>query len=497
MTSPRRTLIRAGHVIAFDGRGHRLLRDGAVVVEGERILHVGPRFEGRVDETVDARNRVVTPGLISTHAHIAGSPLDRSFIEDTGRAQFYYSGLFEMLPVRDAAQDEAGSRACIDFSMAELLRGGVTTVLEIGQLGDDVADQAARFGLRVYVGLSFRSGRWLTRDGRRVQWEWDEARGREGLARALAFHERREGAHGDLVRCCLAPAQVDTCTAELLQAAKRAADERGCPITLHASQSVVEFNEMLARHGQTPVAWLAKLGFLGPRTILGHAIIIGGSSWTNYPAGDVRLLADTGCSVAHAVWVFARRGIAMESFARYREAGVNLSLGTDTNPQSVIEAMRWAAVLSKTVERSTEATTAAHVFDAATLGGARALGRDDLGRIAPGARADLVLWRARSWGMTPLRDPVKNIVYNATAEDVDRVYVNGRLVVDGGRVLAANEEAILDALQAAGERMWPRMRAHDWAGRGADELSPPSYPEWRDGSIPPSSPVAGAGADRE
>jgi hypothetical protein len=81
--------------------------------------------------------------------------------------------------------------------------------------------------------------------------------------------------------------------------------------------------------------------------------------------------------------------------------------------------------------------------------------------------------------MTPLRDPVKNIVYNATAEDVDRVYVNGRVVVDGGRVLAADERAILDALQSGGERMWPRMREFDRAGRDADELSPPSYPPWR------------------
>ena len=70
-------------------------------------------------------------------------------------------------------------------------------------------------------------------------------------------------------------------------------------------------------------------------------------------------MADAGCSVAHAVWVFARRGVAMESFARYRAAGVNMSLGTDTNPQSVIEAMRWAAVVSKMMERNTEATTAA------------------------------------------------------------------------------------------------------------------------------------------
>jgi cytosine/adenosine deaminase-related metal-dependent hydrolase len=80
--------------------------------------------------------------------------------------------------------------------------------------------------------------------------------------------------------------------------------------------------------------------------------------------------------------------------------------------------------------------------------------------------------------MTPLRDPIKNIVYNATDEDVDRVYVGGRLVVDGGRVLAADEKAILRALQAGGERMWPRMADHDWAGRAADVLSPPTYPVW-------------------
>ncbi|MBI2159495.1 MAG: hypothetical protein HYU25_03730 [Candidatus Rokubacteria bacterium] len=97
MTAPKRTAIRARWIIAFDSRGHRLLRDGVVVLEGDRILHVGPRFDGRVDETLDVSDRVLTPGLISTHAHIAGSPLDRSFIEDRGSPQFWYSGLFEML----------------------------------------------------------------------------------------------------------------------------------------------------------------------------------------------------------------------------------------------------------------------------------------------------------------------------------------------------------------------------------------------------------------
>jgi len=294
----------------------------------------------------------------------------------------------------------------------------------------------------------------------------------------VQFFEKHDGAHGGLVRCYFAPAQVDTCTPELLLEAKQRADEAHRPFTLHTSQSVVEFNEMLQRHGKTPIAWLDDLGVLGENTVLGHAIIVGGSSWTNYPAGDVAIMAEAGCSVAHAPWVFARRGVLMESFALYRKAGVNVALGTDTNPQSVIEAMRWAAVCSKIVERNTEATTAADAFDAATLGGAHALGRDDLGRIAAGATADLVLWKASSWGMTPLRDPIKNIVYNATAEDVDRVWVGGRLVVDRGRVLAADEAKILADLQAAGARMWPRMKQFDWAGRSADELSPLSYREW-------------------
>jgi cytosine/adenosine deaminase-related metal-dependent hydrolase len=484
---PRRIAIRAGHVIAFDGRGHRLLRDGTVILDGDRIAAVGRRVDTPTEdasETIDAPDAVLTPGLISTHAHIGGSPLDRSFIEDRGNPQFFYSGLFELLPVRGAAQDEDATRACVDFSMAELLRGGVTTVMEIGGAIEHVAVRAADYGLRVYAGLAFRSGRWLTRDGRRVEWEWDEELGRRGLAQAIELHKRWDGAHGDLVRCFFSPAQVDTCTPELLQASKRAADERGRPWQVHASQSVVEFNEMLARHGKTPIAWLRDLGVLGRNAILGHAIVIGGSSWTNYPAGDIAIMADAGCSVAHAVWVFARRGIVMESFARYRRGGVNMSLGTDTNPQSVIEAMRWAAVVSKIVERTTEVTTAAHVFDAATLGGARALGRDDLGRIAPGAQADMVLWKGASWGMTPLRDPVKNIVYNATAEDVDRVWVGGRLVVDAGRVLAADEKTLFAALQAGGERMWPRMHRFDWAGRGVDALSPQTYPEW---TPPPTS----------
>ena len=288
-TRERRTLIRAGWIIAFDGRGHRLLRDGVVVVEGDRIVHVGPRFDGTVDETVDARDRVLTPGLITTHAHIGGSPLDRSFIEDRGSPQFWYSGLFEFLPVRGGAQDDEAGRACVDFSMAELLRGGVTTVH-----GDRRPRrlrrraQAARYGLRVYMGLSFRSGPGTPATAAGWCGSGTRRRAGAGLPRAVDFFEKHDGAHGGLVRCYFSPAQVDTCTPELLQEAKRRADE--ARPALHGAHRAVgrRVQRDAARHGKTPIAWLNDLGVLGDNTVLGHAIIVGGSSWTNYPAGDVK-----------------------------------------------------------------------------------------------------------------------------------------------------------------------------------------------------------------
>jgi 5-methylthioadenosine/S-adenosylhomocysteine deaminase len=108
-----RTVIRASHVIAFQDGGHRHLRDGVVVYEDDRIAHVGPQYDGPADATIDATNKVVTPGLINTHTHLSESPLDKSFVEDRGPRQFYLSGLFEFLSARDGAITDAARRACV------------------------------------------------------------------------------------------------------------------------------------------------------------------------------------------------------------------------------------------------------------------------------------------------------------------------------------------------------------------------------------------------
>jgi cytosine/adenosine deaminase-related metal-dependent hydrolase len=473
-----RIRIDGGVVVAYQAGGHRVLTDGVVVVEGNEIVHVGKSFDGHVDRVIDARNAIVTPGFINTHTHLSESPLDKSFVEDRGRRQFYYSGLFEMLPARSAGIDHDGRTACVDYSMGELLRTGTTTVMEIGGIGDYTADAAQKAGLRAYIANSYRSGRWFTPDGKRVAYSWDEEAGRQNFRKAVEFIERVDGRANGRIKGFLSPSQVDTCTEELLRLSKQASDEMQVPLALHTSQSTNEFQEMIHRNGCTPVEWLHEIGFLGEWNILGHVIIIAGSSWAQYAGDDLALLADAGASVAHCVWVFARRGIAMESFPRYLAAGVNMTLGTDTAPQSMIEALRWTAVLGKIQARETQVSTAADVFNAATLGGANMLHRDDLGRIAPGAKADVLIWRRDSLFMSPLRDAIKNIVYNATPEDLRMVMVDGRVVLDDGQPLFVDQQAANLAVQHAGDRMWSELQAGDWAKRTADELAPQSFAAW-------------------
>ncbi|MFZ6762570.1 chlorohydrolase family protein [Pseudoroseomonas sp. WGS1072] len=474
-----RTLIRASHIIACQDGGHRHLKDGVVVVEDDKILHVGRDFDGTVDQTIDAAGKVVTPGFINTHAHLSESPLDKSFVEDRGPRQFYLSGLFEFLSARDGAITEEARRACIAYSMPELLRTGTTTIMEIGRHGDVVAEHAARCGIRAYIGQGYRSGRWYTDNGRTVDYEWTEDDGVGAMDAAIDFIERVDGREGGRIKGFLTPMQIDTCSEALLRRSAEASKAMGVPLALHVSQSVPEFHEMTRRHGCTPIEWLQRIDFLSERCILGHCIIPGESSWANYQADDIGILADTGANVAHAVWVFARRGIAMESFARYQARGVNMTIATDTCPQSMIEAMRWTSVVSKIVDRRTQVATAADVFNAATLNGAKALGRDDLGRIAPGAKADLLIWGGESLFMTPLRDPIRNIVFSATAEDLETSIIDGRVVMQDQVVPGYDPVELGRAVQKGAEAMWAGMKSRDWAGRDIEQLSPSSFPAFK------------------
>ena len=159
------------------------------------------------------------------------------------------------------------------------------------------------------------------------------------------------------------------------------------------------------------------------------------------------LLAETGTRVAHCPLVFSRYGQMMESFGQYVKAGVSMAIGTDTQPHNMLEEMRLAATLGRIGGRHVEDTNIGEVFHAATIGGADALGRDDLGRIAIGAKADIVLVDLTHPAMRPVRDPLRSLVYSAADRAVKEVYVDGRQLVRDGTVLTVDRDAAADTLQ--------------------------------------------------
>src|SRR5581483_468578 len=202
-----------------------------------------------------------------------------------------------------------------------------------------------------YVVPMYRSARWHSPDGRRVLYEWSPDGGLPALERAAEFVRRYRGAHDGRVGSFLGPAQVDTCTPELLRRTADLAEQLDVPVTIHAGQAVIEFQEIGRRHGLTPVEFLREVGLLNRRLIVGHGLFVSGHPQVVFPNGrDLELLAASGATVAHCPWVFGRRGITMHSYPRYLRAGVNVALGTDTFPQDMLHEMRMAAVLGKVVE---------------------------------------------------------------------------------------------------------------------------------------------------
>jgi cytosine/adenosine deaminase-related metal-dependent hydrolase len=455
-----KTRIDASFIIAFDGTGHRYLRDGQLVYEGDTILYVGKGYPGRVDDVIDAAGKIVSPGFIDTHIHMQESVLDRSFVEGGGSPEFGGDTLIDFLMPRSRAMDASMRRVCTEYSLAEVLRSGATTCVEMGGDVRDLVDLVPRYGNRIYFAPMFNSADWFSPDGKTVDYAWKADEGRGELDRVVGWIREFDGEFDGLLQGMLCPAQADTCTEGLLRRAREQADELGVPLTIHTSQSEYEVDNMVARTGKTPVAWMEDIGFLRDDVLLGHTIYLSGTRWTDHPAGDIEIIAEAGASVAHSPWVFCRDGMAMDSFSKYQRAGINLALGTDTCPQNMIQSMRLASIFSKAQEGNPRVTTGADVFNAATLGGAKALGRPDLGRLSPGAKADIVIFSGDSMNMVPVRDPVNNIVFSAEMEDVETVVVNGKVVLDGGEVLGQGEDRL---------------------GRTVDLLSPLSFEHWDDG----------------
>lgn len=468
---------RADVVIAYDPTAddHVYRRDLDVIFDQSGILHLGDGWDGSVDREIDGRGFMVMPGLVDIHSHPSSEPGNKGMTDEVGSPRLYNSSLYEFLWLFRA--DAEGIPHLNHVAWSELLMSGVTTLVDLSFPSDGWLDRAAASGLRMVMAPMYRNGRWFTRNGYTVEYELDDAAGRKAMEEAFRLIDSAQTHASGRLSGMACPAQIDTCTEELLRASIAAASERNIPIQTHAGQAIVEFHEMVRRTGLSAVQWLDQLGFLGPNASIAHAIFLDNHPWVRWPTHtDMARLAETGTSVAHCPTVFGRRGVTLRDLGSYLASGINVGIGTDTFPHNMLEELRHAAVYARITAESHAAVTTGQVFRAATLGGAKLLGRDDIGRLVRGAQADLVMVDLTHPMMRPTRDPLKSLINAAADRAVAHVFVQGRQVVADGKVLTMDYVSASAGLEEAQRRALAKASSLDWAGRSVNELSPPSLP---------------------
>lgn len=491
-----KTRIRASWIVGHEGGAHRLWKDAELVYEDDKVLFVGTAFEGETDRTIDATGKLVCPGFIDTHVH-SGHRASHRLISDTGRPIYFGQPFLEISVPREGKtvlgdprylkHGDAGADAALElnarFTVAELLRNGVTTFIEFGsqlRVQEALQSQVETMGTRAYLGPGYDCGRWVADEKGRLKRIRNDEMGREGLKTALDFFERSDGAAGGRIRGILVPREVETSSVDILKQTCEVADKTGLPIATHAAYSVLEFHDIVREHSMTPIELLDEIGLLRPTMNIGHGNFISDNANLNYAMKrDLELMGRAGVSISHCPINIVRRGRVLDHWQKYQNAGVNLTIGSDTYPRDMIMNMRTASYLGKVMSGSYFAATSGEALAGATLGGAISVGRNDLGRLAPGAQADIVIidFSGRnSLRYGPVRDPIKSLVECGVGDDVDTVIVAGKTCMENGIIPGVDIPALLEEAQAAGENVWATLPDWDPLGRAAESACPWCYP---------------------
>jgi len=455
----RHCVIEAGWALVHDGERARLQRDASIVIEGGRIAEVrGGRMRGRLPR-VDATQLLVMPGWISGHTHVAGGTVTRGLFE--GRRSYARA-----LQLAEGLDDDALD-AITALNLAELLRSGCTTQLDQAlslRQAKSYVRVARRWGVRAYPagmvpGIARLFPIWQRRS---------DAALHDSVADTLAEIEANlrfaleiDGAEDGRIRPMMAPHAADTHTPETLRALVAAARQLGHGIHLHLCQGRGETEAVQRAWGARPVAWLEQHGVFGERVFGAH---LSAPDLVNDPAILRR---------HRFTYVTCPSGGGASGFTQpwpeLLAAGINTNIGIDTHSNDYVENLklavikgeaRWSLARAASPVPMTRPTMELAV-EAATLGAARGLGRDDLGRIAAGACADLCAidvsgFFTGSGALPP--EPLTNLLY-ANGLAVRHVMTDGNFQVFDGRLVVDDEVQVAARAGAAVQQLWAQLRA--------------------------------------
>jgi cytosine/adenosine deaminase-related metal-dependent hydrolase len=481
----RSLLIRHATVIyPCRARGEPPIVDGWLRADGPAITALGPEPcpDGSAGEVIDARGKVLIPGLVNTHHHFFQS-VTRAV--PAGSREWSLGWLRAMYPLWQEL-DEPAAQAAARVAAAELLLTGATTSADFAYLYPDhradildVEVAAVReLGLRLHVVRGCTpvlEGR-VAEELARVP-GFDRVRLVETAPEILAALERGVARYHDpgrfsMCRLAVGPTAVPYDDPDLLDRLRRLSEEAGLGRHTHLTSRPDDVERCRDLHGRRPTEYLRDIGWLGERAWLAHC--------TMHTPDDIRVLAATGTGVAHCPSQNMRLGVPVGPIPEMRAAGVQVGIGVDgaasNDGGTMLGELRLVLLAHRLAGTHADYPperwlSPADVLWMATRDGAAILGRADLGRLEPGCAADLVLVDLRQVGYAGgLHDPLGTLLMAGDSSVVDTTIVNGEVVVRDGALTRARLAPIIRAANDAAAAMVER--AHARTGLDFGSLAP-------------------------
>jgi cytosine/adenosine deaminase-related metal-dependent hydrolase len=448
-------LIKGWYVVTMNAT-RDIIRNGAVAVKGNKILEVGKAADlekkYKAKEVVGGDRFVVAPGQVNSHIHITGEPLTRGYVpDDTPFEENVFMWLCPLYAAFEAHEEKmSGQLAAI-----EMLKSGTTTFLEAGTIRfmDEVVE-----GL-VDIGIRGRVGRWiwdLPPEPDVYKQDTDEAirNLEQSITKYRSLADGRIQSWSTLVG-------HTTCSDPLWRAARDLANEHGTGMSFHMSPAKLDPEGFLAEFGHRPMVHLAELGVLGPDVAITHAVQVDNN--------ELAIMAEAGVTVAHCPTTALKVSYGVTQVGKMPEmvtSGVNVAIGTDGNNASnysdLMRATYLVAGLFKDARTDPQMFPAEKAFEMSTLGGAKAIcAEDEIGSLEAGKKADLVLHDTDRPEWRPLLNVMNQLVWAADGRGVHTVFVDGKKVVEAGRMTTIDEDRFWAQCQAAGEAITSRSGLPD------------------------------------
>jgi cytosine/adenosine deaminase-related metal-dependent hydrolase len=431
----------------------RIIRDGAMLIEDQRITRVGKTAELRhvaADQVIDASEMVVTPGFCNNHMHISYAHATRGIFPDNLDPMVYLGHVFAL----QGAMNEEDEYYTSLLGITELLKYGTTCFLDPGSTKylDACMQAYEQAGCRIVVGAQVVD---QPNPLHLPVYAVDDAIRR--MQDTLTTYDHRLN---NRVRAWTMPFDATFCSDDLLKAAKALADAYNTGMTLHQANRPGAVRMYQEQYGKRPVEYLDDLGILGPNMLLAHVI--------DLDDREVAAIARTNTKTVMCPTAALKMGSRMTSTAKLPEMvqqGICVSLGTDAgNNSNLLETLRsmyLVTVLYKDARGTTDIVPAELALELATIHGARALGLEhEIGSIEVGKKADVVLFDTRRPEWRTLFNPINSLVYNADGRSVHTVIVDGRVVVQNGTPCYVDEWELITKVQALGERLLERTGIH-------------------------------------